>query len=64
VASRLLDSAIERLRERGVRTVEAYPHRSEDSAQANYRGPLSMFLRAGFEPYRETDRNLIVRKTL
>jgi ribosomal protein S18 acetylase RimI-like enzyme len=64
LASRLLDTAIERLRERGVRAVEAYPHRTDDSAQANYRGPLSMFLRAGFEPYRETDRNLIVRKTL
>jgi len=64
LAARLLDIAIERLRQSGVRAVEAYPRRSEDSAQANYRGPLSMFLRAGFEPYRETDRNLIVRKTL
>jgi len=64
VAARLLDAAIERLRQSGVRAVEAYPRRSEDSAQANYRGPLSMFLRAGFEPYRETERNLIVRKTL
>jgi ribosomal protein S18 acetylase RimI-like enzyme len=64
VAASLLDSAIGRLRQRGVRAVEAYPRRSEDSAQANYRGPLSMFLRAGFELYRETDKNLIVRKTL
>jgi ribosomal protein S18 acetylase RimI-like enzyme len=64
VASRLLDAATERLRERGVRAVEAYPNRSDDSAQANYRGPLSMFLRAGFEPYRETERSVIVRKTL
>jgi ribosomal protein S18 acetylase RimI-like enzyme len=64
VASRLLDAAIERLRERGIRAVEAYPNRSDDSAQANYRGPLSMFLRAGFEPYRETERSVIVRKTL
>lgn len=64
VASRLLDSAIERLRQRGIRQVEAYPRRSEDSAHSNYRGPLSMFLRAGFEPFRETQRNLIVRKSL
>lgn len=64
VASRLLDAAIERLRKSGVRAVEAYPRHFEDSAQANYRGPLSMYLRAGFELYRETDRNLIVRKTL
>jgi ribosomal protein S18 acetylase RimI-like enzyme len=64
VASRLLDAAIERLRQRGVRAVEAYPRRSEDSAQANYRGPLGMFLRAGFELYRGADKNLIVRKDL
>jgi ribosomal protein S18 acetylase RimI-like enzyme len=64
IASRLLDAAVERLRKRGVRVVEAYPHHSEDSAQGNYRGPLGMFLRAGFETYRETDKNLIVRKTL
>jgi ribosomal protein S18 acetylase RimI-like enzyme/uncharacterized protein YndB with AHSA1/START domain len=64
VASALLDAALERLRARGVRVAEAYPARTQDSAQANYRGPLQMFLRAGFEPYRETERHLIVRKTL
>ena len=64
VASRLLDGAIERLRARGLRVVEGYPHRGADSAQTNYRGPLSMYLRAGFEPYRETERNFVVRKTL
>ena len=64
VASALLDAALERLRAGGVRVAEAYPARSNDSSQANYRGPLQMFLRAGFEPYRETERHLIVRKTL
>jgi GNAT superfamily N-acetyltransferase len=64
VASRLLDAAVERLRSRGLRAVEGYPHRGADSAQTNYRGPLSMYLRAGFEPYRETERNLVVRKQL
>ena len=64
VASALLDVALERLRARGVRVAEAYPSRSQDSPQGNYRGPLQMFLRAGFEPYRETQRHLIVRKTL
>ena len=64
VASRLLDAAVERLRARGLRAVEGYPHRGADSAQTNYRGPLSMYLRAGFEPYRETERNVVVRKTL
>ena len=64
VASALLDAALERLKARGVRVAEAYPTRSSDSPQGNYRGPLQMFLRAGFEPYRETGRHLIVRKQL
>ena len=64
VASALLDVALGRLLARGVRVAEAYPARASDSAQGNYRGPLQMFLRAGFEPYRETERHLIVRKPL
>ena len=64
VASGLLDGALTRLRDAGVRTVEAYPTRDADSAQSAYRGPLSMYLRAGFEPYRETQHHLIVRKSL
>lgn len=64
VASALLESALDRLRARGVKTAEAYPVKELKSAQSNYRGPLSMYLQAGFEPYRETERHLIVRKTL
>lgn len=64
VASRLLDAAVDRLRAKGVRWVEAYPSRQGRSAQSHFRGPLSMFLRAGFEPYRETERYLVVRKSL
>lgn len=65
VASKLLDEAIERLRARGVREVEAYPSRGgDDSAQGNYRGPLEMYVRAGFEPYRELERHIVMRKKL
>lgn len=64
VAARLLEEAVARLRSRGLRAVEAYPDSRGDSAQANFRGPLSMYLRAGFEPHRETTRSTIVRKTL
>jgi ribosomal protein S18 acetylase RimI-like enzyme len=64
VASTLLDAAVERLQARGVRAVEAYPKRSDDSQHTNYRGPLAMFLRAGFEPYREAGSHLILRKSL
>jgi ribosomal protein S18 acetylase RimI-like enzyme len=65
VASKLLEAAIERLRSRGLRAVEAYPSRTGDnSPQGQYRGPLSLFVRAGFETHRELDRYLVLRKTL
>jgi GNAT superfamily N-acetyltransferase len=64
VATALLDAALERLGTRGVKVAEGYPLKDSKSDQSNYRGPLSMFLQAGFEPYRETGRHLIVRKTL
>ena len=64
VASRLLETALDRLRERGVKVVEAYPVKATDSPQSNYRGPLSMYLAAGFVPHRESGPFQIVRKTL
>ena len=65
VATRLLGEAVERLRAKGLRAVEAYPpSEGDDTAQGNYRGPLEMYRRAGFEPYREAGKTLIVRKAL
>ena len=64
VASRLLDAAVSRLRDRGVKVAEAYPINDKQSPQSNYRGPLSMYLRAGFEPHRETGPYVVVRKAL
>ena len=64
VATRLLTTAMERMRDRGVRVAEAYPAKEIDSPQSNFRGPLSMYLKAGFQPYRETERYVIVRKAL
>ena len=67
IATRLLDAAIERLRSKGLRAVEAYPRKDGDgdsSAQAHYRGSLRMYEKAGFEPYRDMGRYLIVRKQI
>ncbi len=64
VATKLLGAALDRLRARGIKVAEAYPVKELKSAQSNYRGPLSMFTAAGFQPYRETERHLIVRKNL
>jgi len=49
---------------RGLQWVEAYPPKDAKSPQGNYRGPLSMYLEAGFESHREGDRYLVVRKKL
>ncbi len=64
VATRLLEEALDRLRKRGVKIVEAYPARDIDSPQSNFRGPLNMYLKAGFDPYREAGPVQVVRKTL
>ena len=65
VATKLLDAAVERLRARGLRAVEAYPRKKDESSdQAHYRGSPAMYEKAGFEPYRETDRYLVMRKQL
>ena len=65
VATKLLDVAIERMKARGLRAVEAYPRRQEEpSAQAHYRGSLRMYEKAGFEAYRETERHFVMRKSL
>jgi GNAT superfamily N-acetyltransferase/uncharacterized protein YndB with AHSA1/START domain len=64
VASRLLEAALDRLRDRGLRVAEAYPPAESRSAQAMFRGPLEMYRRAGFEPYREAGPTLVVRKAL
>ncbi len=64
VAARLLETALDRLRSMDVRTAEAYPVRDAGGDHANYRGPLAMYLRAGFQPYREAGRHTIVRKEL
>jgi ribosomal protein S18 acetylase RimI-like enzyme len=64
VASKLLDFAVDKLRACGLRAVEAYPARSDDSQHTNYRGPLAMFLRAGFHIHSENGPRVIVRKKL
>ncbi len=64
LARRLLDAACGRLADRGVEWVEAYPPKDAKSPQGNYRGPLSMYLEAGFQPQREGDRYVVVRKKL
>jgi ribosomal protein S18 acetylase RimI-like enzyme/uncharacterized protein YndB with AHSA1/START domain len=66
VATKLLDAALQRLKAKGLRAVEAYPRKEGDgsSAQDYYRGALPMYERAGFTKYRDAGRYLVVRKSL
>jgi GNAT superfamily N-acetyltransferase len=68
VATALLAAALEHLRERGLREVEAYPL-AEDAepaewTQANYVGPLGMYLKAGFTVVERGDLDCVVRRSL
>jgi ribosomal protein S18 acetylase RimI-like enzyme len=64
VATQLLSAALEDLRARGVKTVEALPRNDTDSNASNYHGPLAMYLNAGFMPFQEMERFTLVRKDL
>jgi ribosomal protein S18 acetylase RimI-like enzyme len=58
VAAALLEAAVEHAFARGASSLEAYPHKSE---QTNYMGHVELFERAGFEPVRETSKRVVMR---
>lgn len=64
VATALLQAACDRLAGKGLERVEAYPRKDQSSPQTGYRGPLAMYLAAGFEPHREAGSTVIVRRSL
>src|SRR4029078_13552654 len=68
IGTQLLDAALEHLRSRGMKTVEAYPWLGEvDPAKwvySQYVGPLSMDGKAGFEGAGKADALLCVRRAL
>jgi ribosomal protein S18 acetylase RimI-like enzyme len=68
IATQLLDAALEHLRARGMKSAEAYPWLGEvDPARwvwSQYVGPLSMYVKAGFEVAEKHEDFCIVRKKL
>ena len=68
VATALLDAALDHLRKRGMTAAEAYPILGEvDPAnwpQVNYVGPLSMYVKAGFDVVKKDENSAVVRRTL
>jgi ribosomal protein S18 acetylase RimI-like enzyme len=64
IARRLLEAACGGFQRQGIEIAEAYPRPdAHDDATSHY-GPLKMFLAAGFEPFKEDNGSLIVRKRL
>ena len=68
IATQLLDAALEHLRSRGMKAAEAYPRLGEvDPAKwvwSQYVGPLSMYVKAGFEVVERNEDFCVVRKRL
>jgi GNAT superfamily N-acetyltransferase len=69
VATALLDASLDHLRKRGMTTAEAYPYIGEIEqparwAQINYVGPVSMYLKAGFEIVAKDKNSAVVRRAL
>ena len=68
VATTLLETALEHLRKRGMTAAEAYPVLGEIDAtrwtKINYVGPLSMYVKAGFEVAEKHDDYAVVRMPL
>ncbi|HKY50294.1 MAG TPA: GNAT family N-acetyltransferase [Candidatus Limnocylindria bacterium] len=68
VATALLEAALEHLRKRGMTAAEAYPILGEvDPArwpQMNYVGPLSMYVKAGFDIVEKDENSAVVRRAL
>ena len=66
VARALLAYAVGSLAGRGLKLIDAFPFKSEESdcAADHYHGPLSMFLAEGFTILREDESMTVVRKLL
>jgi GNAT superfamily N-acetyltransferase len=64
IARRLLDAALDGFRGQGLTVAEAYPAREASSDGEAYHGPLEMYEAAGFRPFRELERQTMMRKDL
>lgn len=73
VYTSLLHAACDKLRGDGLEVAEGYPRtlppnvnnpHNTPAENQNYRGPLSMFLKAGFTVHQQLERHAIVRKPL
>lgn len=64
VATQLLNATCKKFSQEGLEYAEAYPVKKPPSAAYDFPGPLSMYLKNGFNTHRDADWYLVVRKRL
>jgi GNAT superfamily N-acetyltransferase len=64
IATDLLSRVCKDASEEGYAYVEAYPGKDESNIQRNYHGPYTLYEKNGFSPYKDLERDVIVRKYL
>lgn len=64
VATQLMEKAVEGFKEKGFQAVIAIPFENSQSPQKQYRGTMSMFIKAGFQKVGESDIVSIMRLDL
>ncbi|NVM44415.1 MAG: GNAT family N-acetyltransferase [Candidatus Lokiarchaeota archaeon] len=64
VARKLLNHAIEILKEKDIAWIEAYPRKGDLSDAHSYHGPVSLFSSEGFTIIREDEYFFLMRKSL
>lgn len=64
VATKLLERVLEDAAEEGYSYVEAYAHEDASAPPHDFRGPLAMYERLGFERVAEREGKVVMRKVL
>jgi GNAT superfamily N-acetyltransferase len=64
LARRLLEATLDGFRAQGFAIAEGYPNREVENDGAAYRGPPALYTDAGFVPFRELERQTIMRLDL
>ncbi|MFB6341171.1 GNAT family N-acetyltransferase [Saccharicrinis sp. FJH62] len=64
IATRLLQKAIADYSDKNFDFMEAYPGNGDLSCEKHYKGPLSMYEKAGFSLYKEYEHLYVMRKSL
>lgn len=63
VATQILQKVCEDAKEEGFDYVEAYVNKDSSAEEHDFRGPIEMYLKCGFEIYAEKEDRVVVRRS-